>query len=76
MILAKTCYKTYDNKLLAIVEILKNWQHCLKGCKYQILVLTNYNNLCKFMDTKNLSFSQIGWAHIRFARLKNSQYYF
>lgn len=33
MILAKTQYKTYDQKLLAIVEAFKTWRYYLKCCK-------------------------------------------
>ena len=31
MILTKTRYETYDNKLLAIVEAFKTWKHYLEG---------------------------------------------
>ena len=46
MIPAKTWYKTYDSKFLAIVEAFKIWRHYLKGCKQEILVFIDYNNLC------------------------------
>ena len=62
MIPAETWYKTHDAKLLAIVEAFKTWRHYLKGCKYEVLVLTNYNNLRQFMDTKNLGFCRVRWA--------------
>ena len=55
MILAKTRYETYDDKLLAIVELFKTWGHYLESCKYEILVFTDHNNLRHFIDTKNLS---------------------
>ena len=55
MILAETRYETHDAKLLAIVEAFKNWRHYLKGCQYEVLVLTDHNNLRRFMDTKCLS---------------------
>ena len=32
MIPAETRYKTHDTKLLAIVEVFKNWRHYLEGC--------------------------------------------
>ena len=70
MILAKTRYETHDGKLLAIVEAFKTWRNYLKGCKHKVLVLTNHNNLQRFMDTKSLSSCQICWAQ------KLSQYYF
>ena len=62
MILAKTWYKTHKGELLAIVKAFKTWQHYLKGCKHKVLVLTNHNNLRRFMDTKILSSKQVCWA--------------
>ncbi len=55
MILAETWYKTYNGKLLAIIEALKTWKHYLKGCKHEVLVLTNHNNFQRFIDLKSLS---------------------
>ena len=55
MIPAKTKYKTYDIELLAIVKAFKTWRHYLKDCKYKVLVLTDHNNLCQFIDAKSLS---------------------
>ena len=66
----KSRYKTHNDKFLAIVEAFKIWRHYLKSCKYKIFILTNHNNLCRFMDTKNLSFRQVHWAQ------KLSYYYF
>ncbi len=42
---AETRYETHDGELLAIIEALKTWKHYLEGCKYEILVLTDHNNL-------------------------------
>ena len=62
MIPAETRYETHDSKLLAIVETFKTWRHYLEVCKHEVLVLTDHNNLRHFMDTKSLSFRQVGWA--------------
>ena len=62
MILAKTWYKTHNGELLTIVEAFETWRHYLEGCKHKVLVLTNHNNLCRFMDTKSLSSRQVRWA--------------
>ncbi len=62
MIPTETQYKTHDQELLAIIEAFKTWRHYLKGCKYEVLVLTDYNNLRQFMDTKSLSSRQVRWA--------------
>ena len=55
MILTETQYKTHNSKLLAIIEALKIWRHYLKCCKHKVLMLTNHNNLCRFMNTNSLS---------------------
>ena len=55
MIPAETRYETHNSELLAIVEAFKTWRHYLEGCKHEVLVLTDHNNLCRFMDTKSLS---------------------
>ena len=67
---AKTWYKTYDGKLLAIVEAFKTWRHYLEGCKHKVLMLINHNNLRRFIDTKSLSSRQVCWAQ------KLSSYHF
>ena len=55
MISTKTYYKIYDNELLAIVEAFNKWKYYLKSCKHKIFVLTDYNNLYQFINTKSLS---------------------
>ena len=62
MIPAKTRYETHNNELLAIIEAFKIWRHYLKSCKHEVLVLTDYNNLRRFMDTKSLSSKQVRYA--------------
>ena len=59
MIPAETRYETHDGELLAIVEAFKTWRHYLEGCKHEVLVLTDHNNLRRFMETKSLSFRQV-----------------
>ena len=59
IILAKTRYKTYNSKLLAIVDIFKTWKHYLKSCKHKVLMLIDHNNFCRFMDIKSPSFCQV-----------------
>lgn len=53
MMLVETRYKTYNQKLLTIFKAFKTWHHFFKGCKFELFVFINYNNLCFFMDTKN-----------------------
>ena len=59
MISTKTWYETHNGELLAIVKAFKTWQHHLEDCKHEVLVLTNHNNLRRFMDTKSLSSKQV-----------------
>ena len=70
MIPAEIRYETHNGELLAIVEAFKTWRHYLKGCKHEVLVLTDHNNLRRFMDIKSLSSRQVCWAQ------KLSQYHF
>ena len=62
MIPTETRYKTHNGELLAIVEAFHTWRHYLEGCKYEVFVLTDLNNLRHFIDTKNLSSRQVRWA--------------
>ena len=56
---AERNYETHDAELLAIVKGFKTWRHYLKGATHIILVLTDHNNLKKFMKTTRLSRRQI-----------------
>ena len=62
IILTEIWYKTHNGKLLAIVKVFKTWHHYLEGCKHKVLVLTNHNNFCCFMNIKSLSSRQVRWA--------------
>ena len=62
MIPAEIQYETHNSELLAIVKVFKTWYHYLEGCKYEVLVFTDHNNLRRFMDTKSLSSRQVRWA--------------
>ena len=58
MIPAETWYKTHDGKLLAIIKAFKTWRRYLEDCKHEAFVLTDHNNLFRFMDMKSLSSRQ------------------
>ena len=62
MISTETRYKTPDDELLAIVKAFKMWRHYLESCKHEVLVLTDYNNLRCFINTKSLSSRQVCWT--------------
>ena len=59
MILAETWYETYNRELLAIIKAFKTSRHYLESCKHEVFVLTDHNNLQRFIDMKNLSFRQV-----------------
>ncbi len=59
MIMVETRYETHDGELLAIDEAFKTWRHYLEGCKHEVLMLTDHNNLQRFMDAKSLSSRQV-----------------
>lgn len=54
MIIAKTWYKIWDSKFLAIMEFFKTCWNYVKDYKNDIFIFTNHNNLYQFIDTKNL----------------------
>ena len=56
---AEIQYKTHNGELLAIVKAFKMWHYYLEGCKHEVLVLMDHNNLRYFMDTKSMSFRQV-----------------
>ena len=55
MISTETRYKIHNGEFLAIVEAFKTWRHYLEGCKYEVLVFIDHNNLRRFLNTKSLS---------------------
>ena len=59
MILAETRYETHDGELLAIIKAFKTWRHYLEGSQHEMLILTDHNNLHRFMETKSLSSRQV-----------------
>ena len=75
MILAETKYETHNGELLIIIEAFKIWRHYLKAYKHEVLILTNHNNLCWFMDTKSLSSKQVRWAQELFCYYFQIDYY-
>lgn len=42
---SKTWYMNYNNKLLAIAKVFKTRRYYPKGCKYEVFMLINDNNL-------------------------------
>lgn len=75
MILVKTQYKIYDQKILAIFEVFKIWCNYLENYRYKVHILTNYNNYCQFMEIKSQIFHQVYWAQALSLYYFNSDYY-
>ena len=70
MILAETRYETHNCEFLAINNAFKIWRHYLEGFQYEVLVLIDHNNICQFIDMKNLSSRLVFWVQ------KLSHYHF
>ena len=70
MILAEIRYETHNGELLGIVKAFKTWRHYLKGSWHKVLMLTDHNNLRRFMDMNSLSSRQVRLAQ------ELSRYYF
>ena len=59
---AKINYDVSDKKLLTIVSTLRNWRIHLKETAHKIKILSNHNNLVKFITTKKLNRKQVRWS--------------
>ena len=64
MIFAEQNYKIFNQKLLIIIAVFKQWKHYLKSNFYSIKMLFDHNNLKKLMTKKKLNFRQARWAQI------------
>jgi hypothetical protein len=42
---AKINYEIHDKKLLAIVDVFKEWHHLLEGVQHEIIVYSDHKNL-------------------------------
>jgi hypothetical protein len=61
---AEQNYDTYDRKLLAIVETMKQWRHFLEGVNHKVLIQCDHKKLEYFQTSKVLSRRQARWAEI------------
>jgi RNase H-like domain found in reverse transcriptase/Integrase zinc binding domain/Chromo (CHRromatin Organisation MOdifier) domain/Integrase core domain len=59
---AEMNYSTPDKEMLAIVQVMKKYQHYLRGTKHPVIVRTDHRNLRTFMTTKELNARQARWA--------------
>ena len=51
-------YKIYNKEMLAIIHMLEEWRHFLKGATHSIEIWTNHKNLEYFMMAKKLNHYQ------------------
>jgi hypothetical protein len=61
---AEQNYDTSDRELLAAVETMKQWRHCLEGANHKVLIQCDHKNLEYFHTSKVLSRRQARWAEI------------
>jgi transposase InsO family protein len=59
---AEMNYTTADKEMLAIVQMMKKYQHYLRDTKYPVVVKTDHRNLRTFMTKKDLNARQARWA--------------
>ena len=64
MIFIKQNYEIYDQKLLIIIVVFKQWRHYLQNNLYSIKILSDHNNLKKLITKKKLNLKQARWAQI------------
>jgi len=61
---AEQNYDQYDREFLAIVEIMKQWRHYLRGANHKVLIQCDQKNLEYFQTSTVHSRSQARWAEI------------
>ena len=62
MIFAERNYKTHDQKILIIILCFEQWKHYLKNNAQPIEILTDHNNLKRFINVKMFNEQQIKWV--------------
>ena len=59
---AEQNYDNDDEKLLAIVETLKQWRHYLEGANHKVLIRCDHKNLEYFQTSKVFSRREARWS--------------
>jgi len=54
-------YEIHAKEMLAIICVLEEWRHFLKGATYLVEIWTDYKNLEYFMTAKKLNCRQARW---------------
>jgi len=55
-------YEIHDKEILAIIRVLEEWRHFLKGATYLVEIWTDHKNLEYFMMAKKLNHRQACWS--------------
>jgi len=55
-------YKIHDKEMLAIIRVLEEWRHFLKGVTHLVEIWTDHKNLEYFMTAKKLNCRQAHWS--------------
>lgn len=58
---AERNYDIFGKEMLAVIRVLKEWQHFLEGSDKPLTVLTDHKNLEYFSKSKVLNRQQIRW---------------
>jgi len=55
-------YEIHDKEMLAIIHMLEEWRHFLKGAPHSVEIWTDHKNLEYFMMAKKLNRRQAPWS--------------
>jgi len=55
-------YEIYDKEMLAIIRVLEEWRHFLKGATHLVEIWTDHKNLEYFITAKKLNRHQARWS--------------
>jgi RNase H-like domain found in reverse transcriptase len=55
-------YDIHDKEMLAVMRLLKEWRHFLKGAQCKVEIWMNHKNLEYFMTAKKLNRRQACWS--------------
>ena len=59
---AEQNYEIYNRELLAIIQVLEEWQHYIQGSPHTRIVLSDYKNLTYYQEAKKLNQQQAHWS--------------
>jgi RNase H-like domain found in reverse transcriptase len=54
-------YNIHDKEMLAVMRLLEEWRHFLKGAQCKVEIWTDHKNLEYFMTAKKLNCRQVRW---------------